>query len=74
MAGTAVTPGEVEAILATTDRLGIHRERVAIPLPKRHPGGVRKRTNGTFEIVVDSEGAFDVWLEGLEAELRALTE
>lgn len=70
----AVTAREIEAILAVTDRLGIHREQVAIPLGKRHPDSVRRKPNGTLEIVVDSEGAFDAWLAGLEARIQALTE
>jgi hypothetical protein len=31
---------------------------------------VRRVPNGKIEIVVESEGSFDEWVAGLEAELR----
>jgi hypothetical protein len=43
-----------------------------IPLGPRHPGRVRRMPNGKIEIVVESEGSFDEWVAGLEAELRPL--
>ena len=52
--------------------MGIHRESVVIPLAPRHPGRVRKLPNGKLEIVVESEGSFDEWVAGLEAEIRKL--
>jgi hypothetical protein len=67
-----VTPTEVHRILEVTDRLGIHRESVVIPLGARHPGRVRRMPNGKLEIVVEAEGSFDDWLGALEAELRKL--
>jgi hypothetical protein len=67
-----VTPAEVHRILEVTDRLGIHRESVVIPLGARHPGRVRRMPNGKLEIVVEAEGSFDDWLGALEAELRKL--
>jgi len=63
---------EINRIFEVTDRLGIHREAVVIPLAPRHPGHVRRRPDGKVEIVVESEGDFDVWAAGLEAELRPL--
>jgi len=65
-----VTLREIERIFEVTDRLGIHREQIVIPLAARHPGRVRRMPNGKFEIVVDSAGSFDEWVAGLEAELR----
>jgi hypothetical protein len=67
-----VTLREIEKIFEVTDRLGIHREQLVIPLAPRHPGRVRRMPNGKIEIVVESEGAFDDWVAGLEAELRAV--
>jgi hypothetical protein len=55
-----------------TDRLGIHRESLVIPLMPRHPGRVRRMPNGKIEIVVESEGAWGDFLGGLEAQLSAL--
>jgi hypothetical protein len=68
----AVTIREIERIFEITDRLGIHRESVVIPLGPRHPGRVRRMPNGKIEIVVEAEGEFEDWLAGLEAELRKL--
>ena len=72
--GDAVGIREIEAILAVTDRLGIHREQVAVPLGKRHPGSIRRQANGPLEIVVESEAPFDVWLAGLQTAIQALAD
>ena len=63
---------EINRILEITDRMGIHREAVVIPLAPRHPGRVRRRPDGKIEIVVESEGDFEAWATGLEAELQGL--
>ena len=68
----AVTLREINRIFEITDRLGIHRESLVIPLGPRHPGRVRRMPSGKFEIVVESEGEFGDWLVGLEAELTRL--
>jgi hypothetical protein len=65
-----VTLREIERIFAITDPMGIHREALMIPLGARHPGRVRKTPNGKIEIVVDSGVDFEVWLSGLEGEIR----
>ena len=65
-----VTLREIEKIFEVTDRLGIHREQLVIPLAPRHPGRVRRMPNGKIEIVVESEGSFDEWVAGIEADLR----
>ena len=67
-----VTIREINRILEITDRLGIHRESVMIPLGPRHPGRVRRLPNGKFEIVVEAEDPFEDWLGTLEGELRKL--
>ena len=66
----AVTLREIEKIFEVTDRLGIHREQIVIPLAPRHPGRVRRMPTGKIEIVVESEGRFEDWVGGLEGELR----
>ena len=66
----AVGIREINRILEVTDRMGIHREAVVIPLAPRHPGRVRKRPDGKVEIVVESEGDFEAWVAGLEAEIK----
>lgn len=65
-----VTLSEIQRILEITDRLGVHRESVVIPLAPRHPGRVRRMPNGKLEIVVEAEDSLETWLGGLEAEVR----
>ena len=67
-----VTQREIQRIFEVTDRLGIHREQIVIPLAARHPGRVRRMPTGKIEIVEESEGSFEEWVSGLEAELRAI--
>ena len=69
----AVTLREIQAIFEITDRLGIHREQLIIPLGPRHPGRVRRMPNGKLEIVVEKDGQFEAWLAGLESEIRKVT-
>jgi len=68
--GTAVTLSEIHRIFEITDRMGIHREALVIPLGRRVPGRVRRMPGGKFEIVVDG-GDFEAWLAGLEAAIRS---
>jgi hypothetical protein len=63
---------EIEQVLEVTDRIGVHREAVVIPLKPASPGSVKRLPNGKFEIVVDAEVALDDWLPQLEAQLLAL--
>lgn len=69
----AVTLREIQAIFEVTDRLGIHREQLVIPLGPRHPGRVRRMPNGKLEIVVEKDAEFAQWLAGLEGEIRRVT-
>ncbi len=69
----AVTIAEIEKIFEVTDRIGIHREELVIPLLPRHPGRVRRMPNGKLEIVVDSQADFACWVGALEGEIRKLT-
>jgi hypothetical protein len=68
----AVTLKEIERIFEITDRLGIHREMLVIPLRPKSPGGVRRLPNGKLEIVVEAEADLAGWLADLEVQLRAL--
>ena len=67
----AVGMREIEKVFSVTDRLGIHRENIVIPLRTAHPGRVRRMPNGKFEIVVEAEADLDAWLVELEALLRS---
>jgi hypothetical protein len=67
-----VTIREIEKIFQVTDRLGIHREKLVIPLAPRHPGRARRMAGGKIEIVAESQDDFDQWLTKLEPELVRL--
>ncbi len=67
-----VTAAEIGRILEVTDRLGIHREQVAIPLMPRHPDRVRRTPAGKLEIVVDAQADFGAWLAELPERVRAV--
>jgi len=67
-----VTLREIHRVFEITDRMGIHRESLVIPLAPRHPGRVRSMPRGKIEIVVDSEADLDIWFAGLEAEIRRI--
>ena len=69
----AVTLAEIHRIFEITDRLGIHRESLVIPLGRRTPGRVRRMPGGKVEIVVGA-GDFDAWVADLEAQIRRATE
>jgi len=64
-----VTMREIEAVFAVTDRLGISREALVIPLVPRTPGRVRRMPNGRIEIVADATD-FAGFVGGLEEALR----
>ena len=66
-----VTMKEIDAIFAVTDALGIHREKLVIPLGPATPGRVRKLLNGKFEITVEAARPLDVWLRELPALIAA---
>jgi hypothetical protein len=68
MAIEVVTIREIERIFELTDRLGVHREMLVIPLAPRRPGRVRRLPGGKLEIAVDPD--FDAWFPSLEGELR----
>ena len=63
---------QITQILELTDRLGLNREWVEIPLSPESPGAVRKLPNGKLEIVVDAETPFDQWLASLESKIPAV--
>jgi hypothetical protein len=67
-----VTLREIHRVFEITDRMGIHRESLVIPLAPRHPGRVRSMPGGKIEIVVDSEADLDIWFAGLESEIRKI--
>ena len=63
---------QISRILEVTDRLGLHREKVTIPLLARTPGAVRRARSGKLEIVVDAQADFEAWLAELPGLVRAV--
>jgi hypothetical protein len=64
---------QITQILELTDRLGLSREWVEIPLGTASPGTVRKLPNGKIEIVVDADIPFEQWLQKLEPQIRQVS-
>lgn len=56
---------EIDAIFAVTDGLGIHREKLVIPLGPASPGRVRRLPNGKLEITVDAQRPIAEWVKEL---------
>jgi hypothetical protein len=66
-----VTMKEIDAIFAVTDALGVHREKLVIPLGPASPGRVRRLPSGKFEIVVDAQRPIEEWVKELPALIAA---
>jgi hypothetical protein len=66
-----VTMKEIDAIFAVTDALGIHREKLVIPLGPATPGRVRILPNGKFEITVDAERPIEEFTQDLPRLIEA---
>jgi len=60
-----VTMKEIDAIFAVTDALGIHREKLVIPLGPVTPGRVRVLPSGKLEISVDADTPIEEWVTTL---------
>lgn len=67
-----VRMNEINQIFAVTDRLGISREWIEIPLGPETPGRVSTTPKGKFQIIVDAEVPIDQWVHIMEAELKKL--
>ena len=70
MAVEAVSFAQISRILELTDRLGVNREGVEIPLSPASPGLVRRLPNGKLEIVVDADQPFEEWLAALQERIH----
>jgi hypothetical protein len=66
-----VTMKEIDAIFAVTDALGIHRERLVIPLGPATPGRVRRLPSGKLEITVEAARPIQEWVKELPSLIQA---
>lgn len=72
MNDAALSFPQITTILDVTDRLGLDREWVEIPLSPEPAGTVRRLANGKLEIIVDSDMPFDSWLATLPDRIQAV--
>ena len=63
---------DMMAIYEVTDRFGIDRESISVPLEKAEPGGVSRQSQGGIEVTVPAKIPIRQWLPTLEAELERL--
>ena len=60
------------AIYEVTDRFGIDRESISVPLEKAEAGGVSRQSHGGIEVIVPADIPIEQWLPTLEGELEML--
>ena len=60
------------AVYEVTDRFGIDREAISVPLEKAQTGGVSRQSHGGIEVTVPADMPIREWLATLEAELESL--
>ncbi|MCH8185194.1 MAG: hypothetical protein IH862_03730 [Chloroflexi bacterium] len=63
---------DMMAIYEVTDRFGIDREAISVPLEKAEAGGVSRQSQGGIEVTVPAKIPIRQWLPTLEAELERL--
>ena len=63
---------DMMAIYDITDRFGIDREAISVPLEKAEAGGVSRQSGGGIEVTVPAKISIRQWLPTLEAELERL--
>jgi hypothetical protein len=66
-----ISQNDMEAIFAVTDRMGIHREAVVVPLGRKDPGSVRQ-LGQQVQITLPASVSAEEWTETLRAELQKL--
>ncbi len=63
---------DMMAIYEVTDRFGIDREAISVPLEKTEAGGVSRQSDGGIEVIVAATIPIRQWIPTLEAELERL--
>ena len=72
MCDQIISMDDMLAIYYVTDRFGIDRERIAVPLEKEGTGTVTNHENGELTIVVPFTIGINGWLKILEQKLLQL--
>ena len=63
---------DMMAIYEVTDRFGIDREAISVPLEKAEAGSVSRQSDGGIEVIVPATIPIRQWIPTLEAELERL--
>ena len=63
---------EMRKIFAIIDKLGIHREKIEVPLKPEGSGRIEMLDSGIARIVLPADKPLDEWIPTLEAELDKL--
>ena len=63
---------DMMSIYEITDRFGIDRESISVPLEKEGAGSVARRPDGGIDVTAPAELSTREWLPVLEAELKRL--
>ena len=64
--------GDMMAIYEVTDRFGIDRETISVPLEKQGSGAVRRQADGGLEICAPAATSTREWLPTLQSEIQRL--
>ena len=72
MAEQIIGMDDMMAVYEVTDRFGIDRETISVPLERQGHGGVARAADGGVEITVPAETSTRDWLPSLADELLAL--
>ena len=63
---------DMMSIYEVTDRFGIDRESISVPLEKAGKGAVSRQADGGIEITVPATVSTQEWLPVLQAQLEGL--
>ena len=63
---------DMMAFYEVTDRFGIDRESISVPLERQGDGVVRREAGGSLEILAPATIPTREWLPSLDAELKRL--
>ena len=71
MADDIISMDDMMALYEVTDRYGIDREQISVPLEKSGDGSLDLQPNGAVEITIPANIATRDWLPSLEEDLKS---
>ena len=71
MADDIISMDDMMALYEVTDRFGIDREQISVPLEKSGDGSLSLQPSGVVEITVPANVPTRDWLTVLEADLKS---